>query len=814
MGVELLFSLAVMLISMVVKIASASHTNTPETTDRGVLANTTDTQVPLRLVYGHHRVGVNWVDERLAGVDNTYLHCVATLCEGEINGIVQVAGVDQIFLNGNIYTDFKNDVYYEKFTGSPTQPVCATYHALNINWDSALRYTAYLYMRFKYDSSVFQARPEITAELEGLKIYNPATNVTEYSDNPALCVYDFLTRPSTRGGLGINSSRIDIDSVISAAAYCTAKGWTCNIVLQDAVACIDMLTSLLTTFRGSVIYSGSLFRIVYQDLDYETSVMDLTENDIIEASGKSSLVVTQPSIFDTPNAVKMQYYNSEKAFAADELVFSDPDAIISDGGDYRETDINVAGITSTANVQKMANYFLERLRVNKTAAMTIGTKGMALEPQDLITVTHSRPGWVKKMMRVSQPSISQNGEVGLTLLEEYESFYDDVYNLADHSYHDTNLPDPKAAIPNVINVTSSEENYNYRGRSFTRWKINFDKPLSSIYPWWDHADIYIKIGAAGDWKYMTTALTDFTLDPVEEGQQYFCCLVSVSIWGSKQDFADGYVISQIITGLTSVPDNITGFTALAHGDNISLFADELSDPDIAGYELRLGAAWEGGLFIAFNETPNFRLVGVRPSPPGSPHVFWIAARDNAGNYSTTPAPTSVTVFYPANYTNKNVWAWDFNGIGAFVNTEHEIYDGSNALKCSHAANVLTGKWTSPEYDLGSEKTVRIWGDFITEFESAGGSWGDLFPAPALWSSKISPTTKWYEVLSPAYAGVLMATLKWGTSSGVYPDSTTKLEILAPEIYARYLQIEITLIDPNIASNLHLKTLNMIGAYWQ
>jgi hypothetical protein len=60
----------------------------------------------------------------------------------------------------------------------------------------------------------------------------------------------------------------------------------------------------------------------------------------------------------------------------------------------------------------------------------------------------------------------------------------------------------------------------------------------------------------------------------------------------------------------------------------------------------------------------------------------------------------------------------------------------------------------------------------------------------------------------------MAPLKWGTSSGVYPDSTTKLEILAPEIYARYLQIEITLIDPNIASNLHLKTLNMIGAYWQ
>jgi hypothetical protein len=173
----------------------------------------------------------------------------------------------------------------------------------------------------------------------------------------------------------------------------------------------------------------------------------------------------------------------------------------------------------------------------------------------------------------------------------------------------------------------------------------------------------------------------------------------------------------------------------------------------------------------------------------------------------------VIVYYPSGYTDKNTWAWDFDGIGTHTNTEHETYDSSDALKCSHTSDVLTGTWLSPEYDLGSTKTVRIWGDFVTAFESSGGTWASLFPGTAVWSSRISATTKWYELLSPAYAGILRAKLYWGTTSGSLTESTEKLEILAPEITARYVQVEITIIDPELASNIHLKTLNMVAAYW-
>lgn len=412
-------------------------------------------------------------------------------------------------------------------------------------------------------------------------------------------------------------------------------------------------------------------------------------------------------------------------------------------------------------------------------------------------------------MRVTQPTIYQNGEVGLELIEEYDTFYDDEYNLATHSFDDTNLPSPQTAVSSVINVVQSEEVYFYRNRSFTRWKINFDAPDPADYPWYDHADIWVKIGADGDWKFMTTAARDYVLDPVEEGVEYYCCIVSVSIWGAKQTFADGTVVSKLIAGKTTPPSNVPGFTARAHGDNVSLYATELTDPDVAGYEVRLGDAWNGGILIGFNETPNIRLNGVRPGT----HTFWMAARDNSGNYSATPASATVTVYYPPGYADKNSWAWDYNGIGTHSNTEHTTYISEDALKCSHTGSVLTGTWTSPEYDLGSIKTVRVWGDFRVAMESSSGAWQDLLAAGTTWADVLDATTRWYEWLQPPVAGILTAKIKWGDTSGDLTNEADKLEILGIELSGRYVQIVVTITDPDLGSNIILNELNMKAAYW-
>ena len=775
---------------------------------RGHLINTRSTQQPLPRNYGRCRVGINQVYLGVSGDDNKYIHIVGVVGEGEINGIAQTNSVDQVFLNDELYTEFGALVYYEFFTGTPTQNVCATLHNVINEWNDPLRYTAYIYMRIEYDQDKFQGLPSVTLEVEGLKVYDPRDDTTAYSNNPALATRDLVVTSSIRGGMQIASTRLDVDSWKDTANYCDTKGWTLGVPVNKPQAIIDNIASVLCLFRGALIYSDNLFKCRYKDLNYEAAVMDLDEDDIVEVN-ESSLKIFQPSVFDTPNAVRIKFLNSEIKYQVDDYVKADSDAMAADG-DYREKEIELLGINSLENAMKMANYYLERYRVNKTVSFTGRNRCMSLEPMDLIQLTHSFPGWTNKLLRITNVQFVQD-TVLLDAVEEESAFYDDVYNLANHDWHDTTLPRPSDAPYPVINVSHSEEVYYYRDRSFTRWKVDFDRPAAEDYPWWDYANIWIKVGAAGDWTFVTKATTDYVRDPVEEDETYYCKMQSVSIHGVKEDFDSAYTVSKTIVGKTAVPDDMTAITAVASADRVNIYGDQVSNPDVFGYEIRMGDAWAGGLFVAFNETPNYRISGMRPGT----FTFWCAPKDNGGHYAANPVSAIATVFYPAGYSDKNTWSWDYNGIGVHDNTEYILYAGDDCLKCSHTAGVLKGKWTSPEYDLGSEKTVRVWGDFRALFVSSAVTWEGIFPigASTTWADKIDATMKWYTLTAPDVAAILNAKIKWGTVSGVYPNEAKFFEILAPEFTARYIQVEIEIEDPQADANLYIKELNLKAAYW-
>lgn len=1139
---QLIFAVVMLIINIGMRvIAWQGRPDAPPGKRHGVLTNTTDTQVPLPLVYGTRRLGINIIYQGLEGGNNAYLHVVGNLCEGEIEGIRQAlvenysiairadnkalvfsynggaavtvnltegvyyaaflaahmqaqinkflfcsitciwdevnrtyryeAGIgntlaftlagstaastvgfnrnhtaansittdvalgvgattdlrDQVFLNDKHYTDYGTKFRYEFFRGTSSQNVCQSLKAAVPEWDAANRYTAYIYCVLEFDQDLYQSRPDIAVGVHGAKVYNPATGVTAFSNNPALCVRDFLTRSSRRGGLGIAPERIDDQSVIEAAAYCQNKGWTCDIVIKDKEAAMDNLRKLLATFRGTVIYDGSKFKIKYRDLNYEAPVMDIDESDIIE-SGGSSLRIAQPSIFQTPNAILMKYQNAEKRYADDEYLQADSAAIVSDG-DYREREVDAPGITSTANVVKMASYFLERARINKSVSLMMGSRGMALEPEDLVVLSHHRPGWKDKLMRVIEPTITPTGEVGVMLEEEYPLMYNDIADLEAHSWHDTRLPNPASAVPSVINVRDAEEVYYYRDRSFTRWKIFFDRPPVNVYPWWDHADIYIKLGSPvadvlyfidgepwrgavvsvgagkdyatieaaiaatpsdalfllypgtygqimpngnynqyfrgmgsspedvtylgitlpssskdyiienmtkrrsagyayyhfdngysgkfrankiickyndspnwfgyyrglaggapnitvtncqnnvnhpwmmsfnidgipwldqakntvvrrcffpqqevphnwtggspplkvldavkkptagygpeyGDyliteskWQFMTKAKADFQLDPVQEGLRYYCKMVSVSIWGTKQPFEDGFVIARTITGLTGYPSDITGMAAIAHGDIVIVFAESLQEPDIRCYELRLGAQWAGALVVARNSMPYFYIAGMKPGT----HKLWMAAQNTIGHYSRKPAMALVTIYYPPGYSVGHSWSWDYNGIGTHNNTEPVT---GGFLRCAHIDGALTGTWLSPIYDMGTIKKVGCWGNFQISVTSSGegDTWDVLFPGSAAWSSRITAATMWRELFAArdVSAGNVKARIFWGNSTGDMTAFADGFEIQSPEFTARYVRVLITITDPDILIYTRLATLQMTAVVW-
>lgn len=812
---------------------------------RGYLINTCDSRRKLPLLYGKGRLGINRVFTQETGSDNKYLHIIGNLCEGEINGIAQVDGVEQVWINDKLWNEFEGKVYYEFFTGSSTQTVCTTlYNAMhgqssNVQneWDDPKHYMSYIYVRLKFDMDLFQSLPDITVELEGCKIYNPVTAVTEYSRNPAWILRDFITRTSVRGGMGIDTGRINEQSFIDAATYCDTKGWYCDYAIYDDATAQEFLEEILSTFRGALIYSMTEYVLKYRDMNYESAVMAITEDDIISGS----LRVTQPDVFNTPNAIEISYCNSAEKYQTDTFTFSDPDAIVLDKGDYREKSMSLMAISDESNVQKMAYYHLERLRQNKEADLNGAMRLLALDPIDLITLTHSRYGWEDKYFRVTEATYAPDGDVSVSLIEEDIRFYDDIYNLSDRTWHDTYLVGPGTAVPSVRNVTLTEEQYDYRGRTFTRLKVDFDGPAEENYAFWEFAEIWVKVGATGTYKFMTRATTDYMLDPVQEYEQYSFKLVSVSIWGTRQADADAFTISTTVTGRTTIPSDVGNFSVVVAGDTITIRANPLPESDIACYELRLGSTWRGGLYLGANETPNFRFVGVRPGA----HTFWLAAQGNNGYYSANPEHSTATVYYPPGYVDipsVGSWAWDYDAIGTFENTEHTTHSAQDALMCSHlsaeieyiedeatgeaieteagakiemqqTAGGLVGTWLSPEYDLGSVMTVRVWGDFLFDFINSSSTWDSIFPGSTTWYDRITSTTTWDDLLSNNGFGVIEATIYWGDTSGNLTNSADGFELLAAEFSARYIQVKITLTDPNYESNMYLYTLNMKAAYW-
>ena len=817
MGVEAIFFAVMSSLFSLVQMLGANQ-NDPlkalEEATRGQMVDSKDNQDNIPLIYGLQRVPVNICYMVTTGTNNNQLHLIGIIGEGEINGVHQVGGVDQIWLDDKLYTEYPGLVSYTVYTGTSTQNahadlVTATAGMSPENvWNDPLRNTAYIYMCLTYDQNKWQGLPNITVEVEGLKVYDTRTSTTGYSANPALCAYDFITRSSRRGGMGIDTARVVTASVDDAANFCDTKGWTLGLVLRDDSAAIDNLKQIIDTYRGDVIYSETQFKLLYRDWDSESVVMNLGESDIVEAGGVSSLKISQPSVFDTPNAVRVKFCNTDNKFIVDDYVVSDSTSITADG-DFREETVQLLGITDYEHAMQMGNYHLERFRVNKAINFTGHSRCLALEPHDLVTMTHTFPGWSSKVFRVNAVTVTPAMEVAISAVEESSAFYNDVLDIASHNYHDTTLPDPTATVPNVINVTISEETYSWANRTHTRLLINFDPPAATSYPFWDHAEIWVSLDGGTNYNNIGTATGDFQVDPVEEGKTYTVKIVSVSIFGTKEPLEGSYTVSRMIQGKTSLPSDMSPITAVASADTVSILGEALSEPDIEGYELRMGDGWQGALLMGFYKAPMIRFSGVRPGT----FTWWLAPMDNRGQYANTKRSAQCTVRYPAGYEDKNTWSWDFT-TGTHSNTEHATYNSQDALRCSHTGGVLTGTWTSPEYDLGSIKTVRVWGDFLTAFVASNQTWGGILPGGTTWADIGISTKRWYEIFAATIAGQLRAKLKWGDSSGSLTNEASFFELLAPEITGRYVQVEITLTDPTSDSVLYLYKLNMKAAYWQ
>ena len=139
----------VMLAGSYLAYQSAKSGGQDSYSSNGYLTNIRSADETLPVVYGRFRVGGNIIYMSSTGTDNEYLHMVITISEGPIEGI------EAVYLDEKLSTDFGDKVYYEFFNGSGTQGVCATLQAADPNWNDPMRWTAYLYVRLTFASEKY-----------------------------------------------------------------------------------------------------------------------------------------------------------------------------------------------------------------------------------------------------------------------------------------------------------------------------------------------------------------------------------------------------------------------------------------------------------------------------------------------------------------------------------------------------------------------------------------------------------------------------------------------------------------------------------
>lgn len=149
--------------------------------------------------------------------------------------------------------------------------------------------------------------------------------------------------------------------------------------------------------------------------------------------------------------------------------------------------------------------------------------------------------------------------------------------------------------------------------------------------------------------------------------------VAVSI-GTPEN---GVAASLTLRGKTAPPGDVTGFRAVALGDEIVLTWNHIPDADLWGYEIRMGKTWDTGLTVVEGVQEN-RAAWVPPMD--GTYRFWIKALDLCGIYSANAAEAAVSI--------------DISGVLNVVWQKEELPDAVPAATLDRMASLDGGEAVS------------------------------------------------------------------------------------------------------------------------
>lgn len=725
--------------------------------DQGYQITQRGSTMPHQIIYGKTRIAGGIVFQGTTD-NNKYLHTVLAFAGHEIEEFETIYLNDEVLtLSGNDVTapaKYVGKVKIVKKLGTTTQTAVTSSDLGSVTppsqWttDCKLLATAYLYVMLEYDADAFpNGVPEVTAVVKGKKVYDPRTSTTVWSDNPALCLRDYIT--SGKGGnnttiynygLSEDIENIDDDLVTIAANACdylnypTLTGGTrfsTNGAFTTNTTPYDALQNLSTAMDGLLWYAQGEWRM--KPAYYTDPVLDLNEDDL--RSGIS--VTTRHSRRDNFNVVKGTFRGPESDYQPSDFpqvpILNSATyntLLAADGGQESVIDLQLPFTDNTTEARRIARIVLERNRQQLTVQATFGMRAFQVQVGDVVRLSNTRFGWTNKEFEVVTWDFGLAGEydiqVNMTLREISESVFDEVSDGATYESDNTTLPSPFDVPPVAVALTQE-----YRVINEHVTNVLVVNVSATAFERVDYVEVEFKKSTESTYSVLGTGdLGRFEIIDIEtplagatDTIVYDVRARAINAFGIKGTFTDA---QKTVEADTTGPSAPSTFDKQLSGGTLFFSWTASTDFDLSYYRLWHSSSTtatftDGSAQVIVNKVARPATSVAYPAISGT---FFIEPYDKSGNEGTAAS----VVVLPSELPELGTSQTDTENpsfAGSKTNVAVATGPDPDELRLSSFATApSTGTYEFTGYlDTGSTRTVRVSTNLTSTRHHANASGG-------------------------------------------------------------------------------------------
>lgn len=343
----------------------------------------------------------------------------ALFCVGEVGSV-------SVLLNGETPPD---GVTVNTYTGTTSQTADALLFTAIPGYSDSLVYShpsgalGICYAVIQYKNSVYPAFPQILGQIEGRKVYNPATETTAYTQVPALALRDLITSPHFGLGDGVNDT-----SVIAAADANTEdtdpvdgeQRRRIGLVLEQRRSTVDWV-QVLATYAGCWAHKRGDTWVLVPDRPATTAAV----------LGVEDAQLDPPSLADaqqSPTVVRVIYTDKSESPWRDREAVAMLDGVSAGTVPRRESVIRLPGVDRYSQAKREAEERLRKLqRALLSGSGTVFDDSIGLELGDIIEI-NSHPLYpTHNLFRITEPpAITRPGRLRIRFSAYSADDYDDT----------------------------------------------------------------------------------------------------------------------------------------------------------------------------------------------------------------------------------------------------------------------------------------------------------------------------------------------------------------------------------------------------